>query len=630
VSKINQNNGLVSNYVRGIVKNGASYCMTTARGVTLMQDRKFKTLSTTDGLPHNYCFYAQADQKGRIWVSTEGGVGIYDKNAFQTITQENGLLSNRIKYILPQTDGSMLLLSDYGIDLARDGEIKRFIHKGLKDKEVLNTVIRDNSGNFWIGSDINGLIFYDTDTKRIRYLNQVTHLPFTRARAMVFDQEQMLCVGTERGIYYLEVTPKGDIISISSAGVDKGYPDFEVNQNAVLLAGDDIYFGTSIGAVIFNPTSIRNQPSVPIAITDLMIEFRNTDWENIKVTLNPWFGTPVNPVLSYDQNDIQINYKGISLKSSEKLWYRYQLSQYDQSWSQPVQGESVMYANLNPGRYHFKVAASYDGLQWTDAYTQYDFVIAPPFWKTWWFYIIVLSFLLVGFVLVNNYRIKARINQLLLIEKINKEEYEKIQKKVAMDFHDEIGNHLTSISLLVDLIKNRKWNVPSELQNFLDKIDTESKQLFHGSKDFIWSIDPKNNNLKEVFYKIKDYGEEIFDNTGIQFHVNNGATQNIDVILPAGFTRQILLIFKEAINNIRQHAGTTDVQFSVSMNPENFIVKLSDNGRGFQWEEKDYYHGLKKMKLRGGKVKGDLVFNSDPERGTEIMLKADLNKNMTN
>jgi signal transduction histidine kinase len=522
----------------------------------------------------------------------------------------------------------MLLLSDYGIGKVRNGEITHFIHEGLKNKEVLNTVISDRYGNYWIGSDINGLIFFNNQTKKVKYLNQYLNIPFSRARSIIFYEENRMCVGTERGIYYIVVNSNGEISSLHSVGIEQGYPDFEVNNNASLRIGDEVYFGTSNGIILFNPQNIERNINVPVNVTALSIEFRETDWNQKKAKINTWLGTPVNPILTYDQNDLQIKFKGISLKSKEKLWYRHQLSNYDQDWSKPINDESVLYANLRPGKYQFKVSASYDGLNWNDAYTQYDFVIAPPFYRTWWFYIILFAFVLVGFVLINNYRIRTRINQLLLIEKINKEEYDRIQKKVAMDFHDEVGNHLTSISLLVQLIRSQDWKIPGELQDFLDKIDIESKNLFLGTKDFIWSIDPKNNNLKEVFYKIRDYGEEVFEGTDIRFHVQNGVAEDFGIKLPAGFTRQIVLIFKEAINNARQHAGCKNVRFSVSKYPEMFLIKLSDDGKGFDTEEIEYYNGLKKMKIRGEKIKGNLIFNSGPESGTEIILKADLNKDI--
>jgi ligand-binding sensor domain-containing protein/signal transduction histidine kinase len=628
VGKINAGNGLTSNYVRSISVNEDSYWFVGARGVTVLKDNRYNSYTVSKGLPHNYCFHSCIDNQGRTWVGTEGGVAVFENSSIWSLSQDDGLLSNRIKYIRQLDNGDMLLMSDNGIDKYVNGEVISFINQGFKNKEILNTVIPDQAGNMWIGSDINGLIFYDRSSGNIRYINEIVNFPFNRVKSITFYKDNYLCIGTERGIYSIEVTMDGNVQSIASAGIERGFPDFETIQNAILLDSDLIYFGTSIGVVIFNPERLSKNNFIPVNVSSLRIEFKDTDWKNKNANLDTWLGIPINPILNYDQNDLQINFKGVSLQSKDRLWYRHKLENYDQDWSMPMTNESVLYANLNPGKYQFNVSASYDGLNWSESYSSINFIIAPPFWRTWWFYVLIFASLLLGFVVVNNYRIKIRVNQLLLIEKLNKEEFERIQKKVAMDFHDEIGNHLTSISMLVQLIRNKDWEVPGELKDFLEKIDSESKNLFLGTKDFIWSIDPKNNNLKEVFYKIRDYGEEVFDSTNIKFQVKNGISKDVNVSLPPGFTRQIVLIFKEAINNTVKHAGCSIVSFSVSMHPNMFEVKLSDDGIGFKTDEMEYYNGLKKMKFRGEKIRGDLVFNSGPQKGTEIILKADLNKNI--
>jgi ligand-binding sensor domain-containing protein/signal transduction histidine kinase len=630
VRRLNVRKGLASDYIRSISVNNDSYWYAGARGITIMNEGIYKSYTVNNGLPHNYCFHTYIDDQGRNWVGTEGGVAVFENGKVWSLTQDDGLQSNRIKYIRQLEDGAILLMSDNGIDKYLDGKAIPFLNQGLKNKEILNTVIPDNSGNLWIGSDINGLIFYDKSSGNLRYLNEYAKLPFTRVRSVILYKNNRLCIGTERGIYMLEINTSGNILDITSVGLEQGFPDFETIQNAVYLDNNLIYFGTSIGVVIFDPEKLIKANFIPVNVSSLKIEFKETDWANKNVIMDTWLGIPINPILKFDQNDLQIDFKGISLRSNDRLWYRYRLDEYDQDWSVPVVNESVLYANLNPGRYKFNVMASYDGLNWSDSYSTMSFIISPPFWRTWWFYVLLFASILIGFVIVNNYRIKIRINQLLLIEKINKQEFERIQKKVAMDFHDEIGNHLTSISMLVQLIRNKEWEVPAELKNYLGKIDLESKNLFLGTKDFIWSIDPKNNNLKEVFYKIRDYGEEVFDTTNIKFQVKNGITSDANVNLPPGFTRQIVLIFKEAINNAVKHAGCSVVSFSVSMYPNMFIVKLSDDGIGFDTDELEYYNGLKKMKFRGEKIKGDLIFESGPEKGTEIILKADLNKIIAN
>jgi signal transduction histidine kinase len=298
------------------------------------------------------------------------------------------------------------------------------------------------------------------------------------------------------------------------------------------------------------------------------------------------------------------------------------LENYDNTWSAPSKSGSAIYANLAPGNYVFHVKASYDGFNWNDRSTSYALIIAPPFWKTWWFYAIVVSFVLAGFIMFNNYRIKIKINQLIAIEKLKKEEFSRIQKKVAMDFHDEVGNHLTSISLLVELIKSNEWKIDRELRELLDKIDDESKNLFRGTRDFIWSIDPANDNLMAVYQNIHDYAIDLFENSSISFHPDNGTADMFKVKLPAGFTRHIVLIFKEGLNNVLNHAGCRNVYFSISIDGKNIELKLRDDGKGFCEKDLHQIEGIKKMKYRGAKIRSELILNSDESMGTEIILKA--------
>jgi signal transduction histidine kinase len=174
----------------------------------------------------------------------------------------------------------------------------------------------------------------------------------------------------------------------------------------------------------------------------------------------------------------------------------------------------------------------------------------------------------------------------------------------------------------VELIKSRDWKVEDELKSLLDKIDDESKNLFQGTRDFIWSIDPANDNLEAVYDNIRDYGIDLFDNSSIRFHAQNGNIDYGAFRLPAGFTRHIVLIFKEGLNNAMKHAGCKNVYFSIQVYGKDVEIKLKDDGKGFKEQDIRYFEGIKKMKYRGAKIKSDLDLHSDENQGTEIILKA--------
>ena len=615
--------GLISNYVRDMLLYEDEIWFITARGVTRMKDEHMVHYTTEDGLPHNYCYKAAVDLSGRIWIGTEMGIAVFEKDKFRVLNRSEGAPQERVKYLYPLPDGTMLILKESGIDQYDQTKIRSFVYEGLNNKEILNTVSQDQFGNFWIGSDLNGLIYFNSRQGRVEYVSKDLGIPFSRVRAIVPYGKDNLCLGTEEGIFTLRINDTGDLIMVQPYGLERGYPDFEVNQNAFLPLGDRLFFGTSIGTIIFQPEKVKRIPSAPVPnLTGLDLSFKETDWSGTSQKLNTWFQIPEEPILDYDENDLMFHFNGVSLQSGDKLWYRYRLDNYDNTWSDPTRNTSALYANLLPGEYTFLVKGSYDGINWNDQFTSYTLIIAPPFWKTWWFYAIMLSFLLAGFILFNNYRIKTKVNQLIAIERLKKEEYNKIQKKVAMDFHDEVGNHLTSISLLVELIKSRDWKVEDELKMLLNKIDEESKNLFGGTRDFIWSIDPVNDNLKAVYLNIRDYATDLFDNSNIHFHAQNGNADIGAIKLPAGFTRHIVLIFKEGLNNVLKHTGCKNVFFSIEIKGKVIEIKLKDDGKGIRPMDLQHLEGIKKMKYRGAKIKSDLILVSDEKLGTEIILKA--------
>ncbi len=619
-------NGLVSNYVRSLLATDDELWLITAKGVSSWNGTQMESFSSSDGLPHNYCYTGQVTKEGVLYIGTEAGVAYYENGSFFPVKMDDSLMRKRIKQILELEDGTLLLMSDDQVISYNKGEVSLLLKDLLMPKEVLNAIACDHYGNLWLGSEMYGLVYFNSENNELHYLSQEHGFPFSRVRTLSIFGEDNLLIGTESGAYKCRIDEKGDILSIYTIGKESGYPDFEVNLRAGYVDKEKILLGTNIGLVSLDPGQVMPRPAgPPVYVTDLKISFKDIDWTSRRMKLDQWFQVPVKPVLEHSQNDLLFEFKGISLKTTVELWYKYKINQQDNQWSEPTRTASAIYPNLRPGKYTFMVKSSFDGIQWEEEASHYEFLIVPPFWKTWWFYVILSAFILAGFVFFNNYRIKTKIDQLIAIERIKKEEYDRIQKKVAMDFHDEVGNHLASISLLIQLIKNRQWEVPDELEDFLDKIDQESKHLFSGTKDFVWSLDPSNDNLRAVFHNIRDYGTEIFENSSISFNVMTGTSDIEKLKLPPGFTRQIVLIFKEALNNAFRHAECRNVYFSIDIKNGVINIRLQDDGKGFNTKEKSYYEGIKKMKYRGTKIKSDLLFSSGENEGTEIVLKAELN-----
>jgi len=201
-------------------------------------------------------------------------------------------------------------------------------------------------------------------------------------------------------------------------------------------------------------------------------------------------------------------------------------------------------------------------------------------------------------------------------------EIDKVREKVAQDFHDEMGNNLASISVLSQLIQNKLGSAGQEVEALLNKIDIASKNLFSGTRDFIWAIDPKNDNLREVYYNLKDFGEELFDNTGINFYASFEQTNDdVSLKLPSGWSRQLVLIFKEAFTNALKYSEADAVNMLFVVSAEDFLIEVSDNGRGFPEEQLNSLRGIKNMRDRSSKIKAKLAIESTFQQGSRIRLR---------
>jgi signal transduction histidine kinase len=97
-------------------------------------------------------------------------------------------------------------------------------------------------------------------------------------------------------------------------------------------------------------------------------------------------------------------------------------------------------------------------------------------------------------------------------------------------------------------------------------------------------------------------------------------------LLPADVQRKILLVIREAISNIEQHAQAKVVNLSLLWEEPDLIITLEDDGTGFDPDaEVGFGHfGLQIMKQRIKEVNGSIALESAPGRGSKIVLRCPL------
>jgi ligand-binding sensor domain-containing protein len=290
--------------------------------------------------------------------------------------------------------------------------------------------------------------------------------------------------------------------------------------------------------------------------------------------------------------------------------YYCKLEGVDRDWKYAGNKGEMQYASLGPGTYIFKArAAAGNGIM----STQEDKIIisiSPPFTKHWWFSCSVM--LVIGVILYFIYRI--RLNQVLKMERL--------RSRISGDLHDDIGSTLSSISIISEIaMKDTGTGFPALIREIKDN----SISLMEKMDDIVWSINPKNDSLENLFLRIKHFASTVFEAKDIYYTIDiEDDIKNIR--LPMEYRQHIFLIMKEAINNLVKYSSCTKVSIMVNYTNEILIVEISDNGRGFIKPDQFTGNGILNMNNRASKIRGTLVIDSQINKGTRVHLKVKLKR----
>jgi signal transduction histidine kinase len=396
----------------------------------------------------------------------------------------------------------------------------------------------------------------------------------------------------------------------------------ECNHTSELLAKDStLWFGTTKGLAHFKPSGEKEADIKPYVILKSVKLFSSDIKDSsLSTGFSPWYNIPENLILKAKQNHLTFELTGIFLSNPEDILYKYKLEGIDKGYTisnNPV----INYPALPPGKYTLVVYAITKGGVESSNSVRYSFEILKAFYQETWFIVLVL-FLFVGTVgLIIMLYLRKKQYEKLMREKIREEEFTKLRQRTAEDFHDEMGNKLTRISVLTDILKSKVSSSEKEALNIVSQIKENTTALYNGSRDIIWSLNSKNDNFYEITEHVKNLGHEIFSETQTNFQFDHNIKSSDNIKLKLDYSRNLIMIFKEVYNNILKHSQAHVVNARVELvDNKEAIIMISDNGKGFDSGVEHKGNGLKNMQNRIKRINGTFSINSSVNNGTEIMI----------
>ena len=183
---------------------------------------------------------------------------------------------------------------------------------------------------------------------------------------------------------------------------------------------------------------------------------------------------------------------------------------------------------------------------------------------------------------------------------------------------------LAEITFLSEMVKSQvKEN--ERANKGLNNIAGISKTLIDDMRDIVWLVNPSNDTLKDLFNRLQDSYQEVLRFSNISLVVN-GIDNLKKVSLPMTYRQHIFLMFKEAINNSLKYSECKNIKVDVYVEGTKLTVELNDDGKGFDTVNTKMGNGIKNIKKRAKLAKGEVVINSELNKGTTIKFFGNFSK----
>ncbi|HEY8895303.1 MAG TPA: triple tyrosine motif-containing protein, partial [Niastella sp.] len=533
--------------------------------------------------------YGMSENETGLLFRTEDGLVSYSNGRLQ----KNPAVKEYINNVFGIGKDSLLVAKQFGIALLKDTTLLPYRFP-LELQRTNSSAFAKTKEKIFIGTIGEGIFVWDRTTGVFDRVTTAQGLATNIIYSLMLDKQGQLWAGTGKGISRLVSTDHFHTIAVHNYGRDQGFNGLECNGNAIACWPDNtMWFGTTEGIYAYHPEEDRPKTGTPQLVL-----------QSVKRSGN---------------NHISFEFRCISF-AYNNLRYSYFLQGLDNNFTVPDFTNSIAYPSLPPGKYTFKVKTIDETGKQLGNIVTYSFSILPAFYQTFWFKTVLTAGfigLVYLFYIIRRNRMRTRQ---ALVEKLRLEEQNKIRKKTSQDFHDEMGNKLARIIVLSEILKT-KLPHHDEGQALAQKILDNVALLYRGTKDIIWSLNPENDNLQYLLLYINNIGIDFFVDIGIEFEPIPIQAVFSQYYLPMDYSRNIIMICKEAFTNICKHAQCSKVTADAELiDPDTVRLTIADNGKSFDTTGSYNGNGLANIKQRVRYLDGDMQLQSEPGKGTRLTI----------
>lgn len=383
--------------------------------------------------------------------------------------------------------------------------------------------------------------------------------------SLAVDREDKLWIATPKGVTVIRKNSQQQwvhqplAIGETNAVAPLTFPSFTEDTKG------NMWMNLDHNLIMFDKDQfIFRAPQVTTVIEKVLLFDRQTNWLSFSDSLESYRDIPVGPVLPYHQNSLSIVFNSLAYNNYSQPEYSYRLLPADSSWSHATASNMVSFYQLSPGTYRFEVKSHSKGFDWGNT-AVFLFTIRKPFWKTWWFRVLLIVAVLGIILFIFRFRLQQLREKARMQNQVREMEIKALKAQMNPHF---IHNALNSIQ---SLIINNKGN---EASHYISKFARLLRQVLENADAHLITLDKELYSL-QLYVDL----EMLRMNTVIAYE------EHIDENIVASQIKIPPLILQPFVENALWHGlsnkqGEKKIILSIKEEEGWIICTITDNGIG--------------------------------------------------
>jgi signal transduction histidine kinase/ligand-binding sensor domain-containing protein len=543
---------------------------------------------------------------GDIWVATAFGLNRIGPSGVEQFGLLNGLPNRNVRALLRDRKGCMWVGTNGGPAVYCGGHfIENRATKTLGGEEI-SAMTEDSSGTMWLGTRNHGIYAYREPD--LRHFSTSDGLLSNFICGLAADKDGTLWISSPEVISSMPVDqPLGEprnthLVFARRYPLPRGAEDLRFSTgrfpNALVDARGIVWFATTRGPVYVD----RSLPSLD-HVSDGPVPVITS------VLADDAYIQRAHPTrIPSGSKLVTFTFGSIYLGSEEDILLAYRLEGTGDTWAVSAGPHQVEYRGLPAGSYAFELRA-YSRAQpdtWKGA--RISFIVPVIWYRSRWFYILVLLSLAVVSLLLymlHLQRIKGRFR--LILEE---------RTRLAREMHDTLIQGCNGVAMLLEADASSRGQQESK---YLDIAREQLQATIADAREAVWNLRQSETDADFILSMLKNISAQASESFGIPVAVNHPAR------LPkvsAGVAHEALMIVREAVTNAGSHGRPRAIDISAQQVENHLLLRVSDDGIGFDVDAdlSDDHHGILGMRERAEMIGADLEITSSRGTGTSILI----------